>query len=347
MNRDKHQQYFFLFVSAALYIFLFIMCGGLIITGTSAGNDDRESTVSSASGLFFEVSGEQYWHLSRVMAPQAWAVTEGREDTVIAVLDTGIDANHPALAEKVIAKANFTSSPVASDCNGHGTHIAGIIAGGTNQLGGATGLAYRCRLINVKVANDDGSVQIEAVVKGILWAVDNGANIINISLAIGQPSVALEEAVQYAWQCGAIVVAAAGNSYQPRLVYPATYPCTIAVAATDKQDDTAPWSNRGEWVDVSAPGAAIWSSTPANKWAYKNGTSMAAALVSGEAALLFPLAADINGDGKVNDEVRRAIENSCDEISDKQGKNRVINVFKAIELLSHDHCGILSNTPLD
>jgi len=291
-----------------------------------------QSALSSASAQPAESLNGQFWHLLRVMADQAWQVTTGKEDITIAVLDTGIDEAHPALTGKVIANINFTTSMTAADRNGHGTHIAGIIAGKTNQSG--PGLAPGSTLMNVKVANDDGSVSTEAVVKGIRWATDNGANIINISLSIDKPSVALEEAVDYAWQRGAIVVTAAGNAYAHHPTYPAFYSSTISVVATDYEDNITPWSNRGDWVDVSAPGAYIYSTAPRNTWSSRSGTSMAAALVSAEAALLFSIASDMNGNGKINDEVRQAIQVSCDGIGDNDVNHGRINVFRAIDFLS-------------
>lgn len=158
-------------------------------------------------------------------------------------------------------------------------------------------------------------------------------NVINISLVINKPSSELEDAVNYAWDNGVVVVAAAGNSFNSAPTYPAFYPNTIAVAATDTNDRVPSWSNRGEWVDVAAPGVAIYSAAPKDGSAWKSGTSQAAALVSAEAALLFAIATDANGNGKVNDEVRAAIEEGSDTMDRNGiGKGR-INVLKALELL--------------
>jgi thermitase len=318
-----------------------IICGIAAVTicfwpaiNIPASKYDAPNTISSASAPTDAALDGQYWYLSRVKAYQAWDITEGSKDVIIAVLDTGIDSTHPALTGKVIADINLTSSPAVTDLHGHGTHIAGIIAGNVDEFGHITGLAHGCRLMNVKVANDDGSVDTKTVVEGIRWAVDNGANIINISLTINKGNSELEKAVDYAWQQGAIVVAAAGNGYTMYSAYPAFYDSTIAVAATDDKDNIARFSNYGDWVDVSAPGASIYSSDLGNKWTLKNGTSMAAALVSAEAALLFSIAEDKNSDGKVNDEVRQAIQDSCDKLT-KDGLNYgIINVLEAMVLLN-------------
>ena len=237
------------------------------------------------------------------------------------------------MAGKVTANINFTSSPEVNDIHGHGTHIAGIIAGNIDQFGSIIGLAHGCSLMNVKIANDDGSIDTENVVEGIRWAVDNGANIINISFTLNQSLPEMEEAVNYAWEQGVIVIAAAGNSFIDYPAYPAVYTSAIAVAATDKQDHIARFSNYGDWVDVSAPGSSIYSLGLGNTWTVKNGTSMATAIVSAEAALLFSVAEDENDDGKVNDEVRRAIQNSCDILTEEGLEYRIVNTLKAINLL--------------
>jgi len=263
------------------------------------------------------------------MAPQAWEITSGGSDVLVAILDTGIDQTHEDLVDKVIADVNFTDSPTVDDVHGHGTHIAGIIAA-TADDAGITGLAYNCSLINVKVAEDDGSCDPATVAKGIMWAVDNGANVVNISLTITKPSPTLEDALNYAWDKGAVIIAAAGNNFSSVPVYPAAYPNVIAVAATDRDDRLPRWSNRGDWVGLAAPGVDIYSTLPGDDYGYKSGTSQAAALVSGEAALLFAIVTDTNGNGNVNDEIRHAIEASCDEVGEDELTKGRINVLKAV-----------------
>ncbi len=263
------------------------------------------------------------------MAPQAWEITSGGSAVLVAILDTGIDQTHEDLVDKVIANVNFTDSQTADDIHGHGTHIAGIIAA-TADDAGITGLAYNSSLMNVKVAEDNGSVDPATVAKGIMWAVDNGANVVNISLTITKPSSTLENAVNYAWDKGAVIIAAAGNNFSSTPAYPAAYPNVIAVAATDKDDRLPRWSNRGDWVSLAAPGVDIYSTLPGDDYGYRSGTSQAAALVSGEAALLFTIATDTNGDGNINDEIRHAIETSFDEVEKDELTKGRINALKAV-----------------
>ena len=257
---------------------------------------------------------DNQWALSKIEVSSLWQVATGTQEVLVAILDTGIDKNHEELRGQVIAEADFTDGTGSSDIYGHGTHVAGIIAA-KNDGTGIVGVAPGCLLLNAKVADDMGRCQASALARGIIWAVDSGANVVNISVEIGEPSPELEEAVNYAWSHGSLLVAAAGNDGSELPIYPAYYENCIAVAATKQDDNLAPLSNHSDWVDVAAPGFDIYSSLPDNGYGCKSGTSFACAYVSGMAALLFDMVTDANGDGRLNDEVRAAIEAGCQEIS--------------------------------
>lgn len=255
----------------------------------------------------------QRWGISRIEAPQAGHIAKGGQPIIVAVLDTGIDKHSQGLADKLVAEVNFTDSPTSDDLYGHGTHMAGTIAA----------IAPGCQLMNVKVADDAGKCQPSVVAKGIIWAVDHGADVINISLCM-KASPDLEEAVNYAWNLGVVIVAAAGNEGKSTPVYPAYYANCLAVAATDESDSLALLSGHGDWVDVAAPGFNIYSELPHNQYGYKSGTSSAVAHVSGVAALVFSVAEDANGNDLINDEVRQAIEDACYPINaEGMGEGRV------------------------
>jgi len=248
--------------------------------------------------------------LSEANVASLWQMTTGNGETVVAVLDTGIDGNHKELNGKVIAEVNLSDSPTSGDIHGHGTHVAGIISAADDALG-VSGVAPGCTLLNVKVASDTGICQSSALAQGIIWAVDNGASVINISIEFGEPSPPLEKAINYAWEQGALIVAAAGNSGGDAPTYPAYYENCLSVSAVRPDNELAPLSNRGDWVDVLAPGFNIYSTIPGNEYGYKTGTSFACAYVSGLAALLFDVATDTNQNGCTNDEVRAIIESGC------------------------------------
>jgi len=254
------------------------------------------------------------WGMVKVGAPQAWGVTAGSPDINIAVLDTGVDLDHPDLADKIVANINLTNFGTADDGYGHGTHVAGIAAAMTNNDIGVAGLAYSATIMNVKVLDDNGMGAYSWIVSGIIWATDHGAEIINMSLGAPYDSSALEDAINYAWNKGVVVVAAAGNNGDTAPMYPAHYANCIAVAATDASDARTSWSNYGDWVDVAAPGLSVYSTLKNSSYGYKSGTSMASPHVAGLAGLVFTTVSDSNGDGKLNDEVRSRIEATCDDI---------------------------------
>jgi thermitase len=272
------------------------------------------------------------WELKTMQAPdQRQLAPFKKRDAIVAILDTGIDTNHEDIQGKVTAEIDLTEGSLPNDLNGHGTHIAGIIAAGSNNGVGITGLAPEVRLLNVKVADANGSCQANIVAKGIIWAVDSGARIINVSLEFNQPFPELENAINYAWQQGCLVIASASNqTIYP--VYPAFYKNCLAVAATDEKDQTGKLSYDSNWIDVAAPGFSIFSTLPGNNYGYRSGTSFATAQVSGLAAILYSMATDNNEDGKLNDEVREAILKGAQKTS-SDGIDR-INFMNSITIIN-------------
>jgi thermitase len=264
------------------------------------------------------------WGMTQIDAPEAWDVTTGSSSVKIAILDTGIDQNHEDLAAKIVANRNFTwgrtGSWTVDDKYGHGTHVAGIAAAITNNDKGVAGVGFNSSLMNVKVLGDTGYGNYSWVADGIIWAADNGAKVINLSLGGYSSQKTLEEAVNYAWNKGCVIVAAAGNDNTNAPLYPAYYTNCIAVAATDRYDGRAIWekpyaSNYGSWVDIAAPGVDIFSTLPnhSNQLGILNygslsGTSMASPHVAGVAALVW---ATEYGTG--NAAVRNRIEGTADQ----------------------------------
>jgi thermitase len=276
-----------------------------ICTESSQSQIQVNKSIRSEPGL------NQQWALEQIQAVPLPGIAKSNSPVLVAILDTGIDREHEDLCGAVIADANFTESDTTDDVYGHGTHIAGIIAARNDNNLGVVGLAPESSLVNVKVADDKGRCQISALADGIIWAADNGASVINISIEMRESTSELREAVDYAWRKGAVIIAAAGNDGIESPVYPACYENCIGVTAIQENGTLAPLANFGDWVDVAAPGFNIYSTLPDNSYGYKHGTSFATAYVSGLAALLFTVVADTSGDGWLNDEVRLAIDAGC------------------------------------
>ena len=260
------------------------------------------------------------WGLAKIQASQAWNTTQGSASVKIAILDTGIDQNHPDLAAKIVSNKNYTTSASADDLYGHGTHVAGIAAAITNNGVGVAGVGYNCAIMNVKVLGDTGGGYTSWVASGITWAADNGAKVINMSLGGGSPTSTLQNAINYAWGKGVVVVAAAGNDGVSTPCYPAHYSNCIAVAATGQSDTKASFSNYGTWVDVAAPGVGIYSTLPNHSnviggsgsatYGSLSGTSMATPFVAGLAGLVWATPY-----GTSASSVRSRIESTADTIS--------------------------------
>ena len=285
-----------------------------ILESNSPDYTALESALSlddTAGNFLVETDTRLPWLSGRIAEIQSASVSHHRAPVIVAVLDTGIDKYHEDLNGTVIAEVNFTDSPTANDIYGHGTHVAGIIAAGNDNDIGIDGVAPDCQLINVKVADDRGRCRLTALAEGIVWAVDNGAQVINISIEMQESSPMLREAIDYAWENGAIIIAAAGNGASSLPVYPACYENCIGVTALQDNGELAPLANYGDWVDAAAPGFNVYSTLPGDEYGYKYGTSFATAYVSGLSALLFPVLEDTNGNGRINDEVRQVIDSIC------------------------------------
>jgi subtilisin family serine protease/subtilase family serine protease len=240
-------------------------------------------------------------------APEAWAISTGSPAVTVAVIDTGIDYNHPDLATHYAGGYDFvhgTFDPL--DDHGHGTHVAGTIAASIDNLTGSpaaaegvVGVAPQARILAYKVCAGDGTCTDFAVIQAIARAVADGAQVINMSLGDTVYSQSLADAVQAAWNAGVVIVAGAGNDGVTTPFYPAALDNVIAVGAFDQDHRRASFSNYGNWVDISAPGNYILSTYPASKceeagtpgdtgcYAWLSGTSMATPHVAGAAALLW------------------------------------------------------------
>lgn len=230
------------------------------------------------------------WNVCRVQAPDAWIRTEG-DEVRVAVIDTGI-AKHADL--NIAGGVNTTNGKSSYyDDNGHGTHVAGIVAA-TGKDGLQLGVAPKVSLYAIKALDHEGLGYISDIIEGINWCIRNKIQVINMSFGLlpGEQSAALQEAIQKAYNSGIVCVASAGNSgtSNGRIDEPASFPETISVAASNRNDEIASYSSRGQGIDITAPGTNIRSLTPNSGYIEMSGTSMSCPHVAGGAALV--LAAD-------------------------------------------------------
>jgi thermitase len=270
---------------------------------------------------------QQYSHV-KANSPGGWDLTLGNSNVKIAIVDTGVDYNHPELSGKVTkGKDIVNNDDDPMDDQGHGTHCAGIAAAKTNNGVGVAGMGFNCSLIAVKVLNASGVGQADWTAKGIIDAADRGADVISLSIGGGDAQVK-KDAVNYAWSKGCVVVAAAGNENTTEKSYPGAYENAIGVGASDQSDQRASFSNYGaDWVDVAAPGVAILSTLPGNKYEAWDGTSMACPMVAGLVGLMKSYAPT-----STNVQLRAALEANCDPIGNWIAKGR-INAYKSINAL--------------
>jgi subtilisin family serine protease len=276
------------------------------------------------------------WNLRRIGMEQAWDLRPSATDVIVAVLDTGVDLNHPDLRPNLLLDLGYDfldDTPRPQDDESHGTAVAGIIGAVGNNKDGVTGLAWRVKLLPIKALNAQGRGPDSAMVKAILYAADQGARIINISSTGTRYSAALETAVQYAQDKGALVVAAAGNTgdRDNAVNYPAAFDRVLAVAAIDDKDQLAPFSQRQPYVALAAPGVDVpstaWSGAGRGMYASQSGTSIAAPHVSGAAAILWALRPDLEAD-----EIAAALRATADRVASRDGGYGagILNVARAV-----------------
>jgi hypothetical protein len=272
----------------------------------------------------------QQWNLDRVMAPQAWAdaSTSSTTQPLVAVVDTGIDSTHPDLAGVVVGGANFVETagstaalPSGSwaDQNNHGTFCASILAAVRNNNLGMAGVS-QSQLLAVRVLDANGAGYDFNVAQGMVWAVDQGAKILSISLGTSSPSTPFQMAVSYAQQHGVLVIAAAGNGGAEGYFYPAALDGVLAVGASTVSDTRASYSTYNNMLSIMAPGGDnngdIIGAIPGGGYAHGTGTSFACPQVAGAAAIYFSLHPNAS-----SAEVFAAITSTADPIDLVAGKS--------------------------
>ena len=226
------------------------------------------------------------WSLSKFNVPKEWSKTKG-EGVIVAVIDTGCDLDHVDLKDRYVTGRNFINkNKDPYDGNGHGTHVAGTIAATHNTMG-VVGVAPSCKIMPIKALGDDGVGGLRGICEGIVWAADNGADIITMSLGTPSGSMILRQCINYASSKGCVIFCAAGNSGKSQeLMYPAKYTDTISIGSISRQLKISNFScSTGSELDFLAPGEGILSCVPDNKYANMTGTSMANPFAAGCGAL--------------------------------------------------------------
>ena len=260
----------------------------------SATGDQASPAPGTAGTVTNDPLYDQQWSDRSVPYSPAWACTQG-SGIDIAVVDTGVDRSHPDLAAHTTTGAGAlggsgTVSPGTGgiDPHGHGTHVAGIAAASAGNGLGIAGVAPMATIIPVRVLGETGSGWNIDVAAGITWAVDSGAEVVNLSLGSTWRSSAVSNAIAYAVSRGVVVVAAAGNDGPSGAKhYPGADANSIAVGSVDENLQISDFSTHGDYVDVSAPGSAILSTYLNGSYATLSGTSMATPYVSGVVALML------------------------------------------------------------
>lgn len=270
------------------------------------------------------------WNLPAIETIPGWDVNRGSADVLVAVVDTGVDTSHPDLKGRTVAGTNIVnknSDPI--DDVGHGTHVAGIVSALVNNGEGVAGISWYNKIMPVKVLDNTGAGTTYSVAQGIIWAADNGAKIINMSLGNYAESQFLHDAIRYAFDRDVVLIAASGNDNTERPGYPAAYPEVFAVAATDSQRQKASFSNYGDYIDVAAPGVNIASTYPDNQYAALSGTSMASPHVTALAALIRS-ANPLLKNTEVMDIMRQTAIDIGDKGKDKYYGYGQIDIVKAL-----------------
>jgi len=227
------------------------------------------------------------WYLPEVNLPKAWNSFSTKHEIKVAVIDSGVDASHPELAGKVLKGYDFVNNDSnPADDNGHGTSVAGIIAAISNNQEGLAGINQNVKIIPIKISNSKGEATVENAVKGINYAIQQDADIINMSYGSSYYSDIESEALWKAFDQGITLIAAAGNNKSSEPFYPASYTPVISVSSTNKVKTLSSFSNRGDVIDVAAPGEEIYTLHLNKGYAVKDGTSFSAPIVSGIASLL-------------------------------------------------------------
>jgi subtilisin family serine protease len=291
---------------------------------------------------------EFQWAVTSTESNKAWSLVNQKKTVKVAIVDTGVDYNHPDLKNRVLTEMGYNfvgNNKDVIDDNWHGTHIAGIIAAEMNNNQGITGIVgpLDVKIIPVKVLDKNGQGDSPIIAEGIKYAANKGADIINISIGFKAKDSYIEDAVNYANRKGVLVIAAAGNDNSNSDLYsPAGDKGVFTVAAVDSSYNKASFSNYGSAIMLAAPGVDIISTAPGNSYEYRNGTSMAAPAVAGVAAMM-----KAENPKLTPEEIQKILIASSNDImtsgKDDYSGYGFVNAYKALQMVQASERGSTLN----
>lgn len=305
------------------------------IQKTPVKSDFKLGEINENTNKVVNDPGYKYeWDISYTEADKAWPLIKQKREIKVAVLDTGVDYTHPDLKNRVLKSIGYNfvdNNSDTMDDNGHGTHVSGIIAANANDNIGIAGIdgTLDVKIIPIKVLDSNGEGDINDIVKGIKYAADNGADIINLSFGANEKSKLIAEAISYAKGKGAFVVAAAGNDNEESDNISPAGDGAFTVAAMSYNYKKASFSDYGSCIKVSAPGVEILSTVPGGYEAW-DGTSMAAPVATGIAAMVK--AEDPNlSPSQIEDVLDSTAKDIMSKGKDKQSGYGLIDAYNAIK----------------
>lgn len=302
--------------------------------------DERAEARASGKGAAQAAPAQVLpWGIDRIDAELVWPIGNSANPIKVGIIDTGISLSHPDLAANIKGSYNaINTRRSANDDNGHGSHVAGIVAAIANTIG-VVGAAREADLYAIKVLSSSGSGYLSDIIEGIDWAIVRDLDVINMSLGTTADVQSLHDAVIRANDAGITVVAAAGNN-GGAVNYPGAYTEVIGVSATDSANTVASWSSRGTEVDLAAPGVSIYSTYKGSGYATLSGTSMAAPHVAASVALLMNRAIrmeeDADGDGVWDPaEIKARLQATATDLGDAGTDSLygagLVNAFAAVQ----------------
>ena len=252
---------------------------------------------------------DSQWHLQMISAEVAWDMVPEGPPIVIAILDTGIDMDHPDLADHLLPGTNTYDGGSYEDVHGHGTRVAGVAGAVAFNSEGVASVAWNARIMPIRVTADSGSAFSSTLANALVWAADNGARVANMSFQSVAGSSTIQAAAQYFVEQGGVVFAGAGNLGREEPIPETSW--IISVSGTDQGDQLAGFSSWGDYIDVAAPGQSIKSTTRGGGYGSQSGTSFAGPIAAGVAALVLAVNPALSGA-----EVESVLELSAADLGD-------------------------------